>query len=474
MAYKHGIFTENVGAAGRLGVRSLGTVPVYVGTAPVFMTDSTTDKINKPILISSFNDFVSMLGYSDKWSTFTLCEAAYAHFKNDIQAVSPIIVVNIFDPTKHIADTDGSATVTFTNKVGYIDNANNDIIASTLASTTTGVTGFTKEYTSDNKIKITLPSTSTATSATFTYSTASVAKVTATDFENGLKAIDLSAIRCGVVPNILVAPVFSESYYSQMIAKCTAGIDGKWACVAYVDISTTNTTIDTAISDKTTKAITSKYARAHYPMAKRGGRVYHLSVLDAVATQLVDAETDGVSCHSSSNRRTMCDVPVLNSTTDLIYSESDANKLNANGITTLNYIGGAFRIWGGHMANYSYSAIDSIDPKDRSDATVRMQLYLDNWLKATHIDHIDAPLTRRDIDNIVSSVNIGLNSFVNSGYLLKGECYFDGGNNSTSELADGNLVLDVLHTEVPNGKSINFRLSYDISGLEALYETEEV
>jgi phage tail sheath protein FI len=165
---------------------------------------------------------------------------------------------------------------------------------------------------------------------------------------------------------------------------------------------------------------------------------------------------------------------VIDADTELIYSEEKANSLNASGITTINYIGGSFRLWGGHMSNYDYSKIDTIEAKDRSDATIRMQIYLDNWLKAEHIDNIDSPLTRRDIDNIISDVNIGLNSFVNNGYLLKGECYFDDSNNPTGELADGNLVLDILHTEVPNGKSISFRLQYDTSGLETLYSATEV
>ena len=469
MSYKHGIYTENVATGGRLGIKSTGTVPVYVGTAPIHMTGATDGKINTPILINSFNDFVSVFGYSDKWDTFTLCEAAYAHFKNNIQSVSPIIVVNILDPAAHVSDTKGTASVTFSGGVGYIDNADNDIIISTLACTT--ITDFNAELTSDNKIKITA---SSSTSGTFTYSKVDVAEVGADDFENGLKAIDLAGIKCGIVPNIIVAPKFSETYAEKMIAKCEARIDGKWGCVAYIDIPTTNTSIATAISYKATKAINSKFARLHYPMVKCNDRVFHLSVLDAVATQIVDATTDGVACRSSSNRVTMCDVPALNATANLVYSESEANSLNAKGITTVNYIGGAFRLWGGHMANYDYSKLNEIDTKDRSDATVRMQIFLENWLKSTHIDNIDAPLTRRDIDNIISSVNIGLNSFVNSGYLLKGECSFDGGNNSTVELTDGNLVLDVIHTEVPNGKSINFRLQYDMSGLEALYETEEV
>lgn len=395
MTYKHGIYTESVASAGSLQIKEKGTIPVYIGTAE-------EGDVNVPVIINSYNDFVTAFGDSDDWAKHTLSEVAYAHFKNNLQTIAPFICISI--------GTDASAVI-------------------------------------------------------------------ADDFTAGLAAIDTALIKCGVVPNIIVAPYLSETaaYAKAMIDKCENKISGKWGCVAYIDIPTDSVTdIDAAITYKTTNAINSKYARLHYPKAKYNGMVFHLSVLDAVTSQTVDNESDGVACRSSSNRRIICDIPVLNKDTDLIYSEDKANSLNSNGITTINYIGGSFRLWGGHMSNYDYSKIDTIEAKDRSDATVRMQIYLDNWLKSEHIDSIDRPLTRRDIDNIISNINIGLNSFVNSGYLLKGECYFEDGNNTTAELADGNLVLDILHTEVPNGKSISFRLQYDTSGLETLYSTEEV
>jgi phage tail sheath protein FI len=219
--------------------------------------------------------------------------------------------------------------------------------------------------------------------------------------------------------------------------------------------------------------VNSKYARLHFPKVKYGGRVLHLSVVDAVITQIVDSGTDGVACRSSSNKAIPCDVPVLDADNEFIYSEAEANSLNEKGITTVNYIGGGYRLWGAHMANYDYDTVASIEGKDLSDATIRMQIYLDNTLKTSHVESIDAPLTRREIDNILSNINIWLNSLVNSGYLLKGECYYDDGNNSTAELADGNLVLDILHTETPNGKSISFKLQYDANGIEKIYEVTE-
>ena len=413
MAYKHGIYTENIATAGSLAVKATGTVPVYIGTAPIHQTASTENKVNVPILINSYSDFVTKMGESDDWDKYTLCEVAYAHFKNNIQAIAPFIVINMYDPTKH------------NNEGAGID----------------------------------------------------LMKITKTEFEAAVKAIDTAAIKCGVTPNIVVAPYFTETkeYAAILVNKCEGLIGGKLGCVAYIDIPTSNDTIAKAISAKTFLSVNSKFAKLHYPKAKHGDKVLHLSVIDAVITQIVDNGTDGVACRSSSNKVIPCDIPVWGANnTEAIYSEADANSLNENGITTINYIGGAYRLWGGQMANYDYSSISSIDGKDRSDATVRMQIYLDNWLKSNFIDYIDAPLTRREIDNLLSRVNVGLNSLVNSGYLLKGECYFDDGDNATAELADGNLVLDVLHTVTPNGKSISFKLQYDSNGLETLYSAKEV
>lgn len=412
MSYKHGIYTEEVSTIGYLKSKANGTIPVYIGTAPIHNTDSTEGKINTPFLIKSFADFEKTFGFNYNWEQYTLCEAVYAHFKNKIQSIAPIVVINIFDPSKH--ETGGEIDLT---------------------------------------------------------------KITEDDFEAGINAIDTAPIRCGVTPNIIVAPYFSENplLAELMIDKCSDLIGGKFGCVAYIDIPTSTVkTFAAAKTYKTTNKISSKYARLHYPMAKCDGRLFHLSVLDAVTTQVVDSESDGVACRSSSNKPIMCDVPALDENNEIIYSESDANGLNEVGITTINYIGGSFRLWGGHMANYDASNLNSIEAKDRSDATTRMQIYLDNTLKSDYVESVDSLLTRRDIDNIISNVSIWLNSLVNRGYLLKGVCQFDSDDNATNELADGNLVLDIVHTETPNGKSVTFQMQYDVNGLDKLYDVEEV
>ena len=409
MVYKHGRYTEDAQNAGNLLSAAVGTVPCYIGTAPIHLTESTVGKVNTPILITSYRDAVNKIGYSDDWAKFTLCEAVYAHFMNSNGAIAPIIVINM---------NDGESGEDFDIATG----------------------------------------------------------VTAEAFALAIKALDSCEIMCNIVPNIICAPAISHTYAKELEAVCTSKIAEKWGCVAYIDIPT-ETAKDgaTALTWKTTNAVASKFVRPHFPKAKFGGKVYHLSTLDAVASQKTDAESDGVACHSSSNKVIDCDVPCIDATTNLIFSEKEANALNEKGITTINYIGGSFRVWGGHMANYDYSKINDILPQDRSDATVRMGVFLHNWLKSEHLAGVDFPMSRRDIDNIISNVNIGMNSFVKNGYLLYGNCYFDSANNTAAELSDGDLKLNIQYTNTPNGKSVTFILQYTPKGLEMLFaETEGV
>jgi phage tail sheath protein FI len=412
MSYKHGIYTDRVANAGGLTARAQGTIPVYIGTAPIHKaTDYVSgggDKVNTPILINSYREAERLIGYSDAWDKFTLCEAVYAHFMNTIRPIAPIVVIVM---------NDGAAGEDF-----------------------------------------------------------EISSMTATNFKNALAALNNVEQICGVIPNIICAPEFADTNITDLVTYCTNGIANKWGTVAYTDIPTASvSTVAAAITRQTAEGtkIVSKVIRPHFPKTAYNGKVYHLSVLDCVATQWADSETEGVACRSSSNTAIDCDAPCLNDTTKLYFSEEEANSLNAVGITTVNYIGGEYRIWGGHMANYRYDGAATTDPQDRSDATIRADIFLHNWLKHEFLDNIDFPVSRRDIDGIVANVNIGLNSFVKNGYLLKGECYFTASNNTTAELAEGDITLDVQYTSVPNGKSITFAVQYTTEGLNNIIEEEQ-
>lgn len=412
MAYKHGVYTEREANSGSLTTKAQGTIPVYIGTAPIHLAeDFSTNgakRVDTPILINSYREAVKLLGYSDDWSKYTLCEAVYTHFMNKKRPIAPFIVINM---------NDGS-------------DGDNFVISS----------------------------------------------ITAEMFDNALSSLDKVEQICGVVPNIICAPEFGETYLSDIETLCANGIGSKWGLVAYIDIQTATTnTVAAAVSRQTAEGtkIDNKHVRVHFPKVRYNGKTYHLSVLDCVASQWTDHDTEGVACRSSSNTAVDCDAPCVSDTANLYFDETEANSLNAVGITTLNYIGGEYRIWGGHMSNYRDASAANILPQDKSDATVRCDVFLHNWFKREFLDNIDFPVSRRDIDAIVANANIGLNSFVNKGYLLKGECYFDGDNNPTAEIAEGDIRLDVQYTSVPNGKSITFALQYTTDGLNSIISEEQ-
>ena len=81
--YLYGAF-GHIGETVAQSAVQAGTVPVYVGVAPVNLVRgyAEQDVINVPTKISNFVDAQKKQGYAADWSTFTLCEAFAAHFDN--------------------------------------------------------------------------------------------------------------------------------------------------------------------------------------------------------------------------------------------------------------------------------------------------------------------------------------------------------------------------------------------------------
>ena len=184
--------------------------------------------------------------------------------------------------------------------------------------------------------------------------------------------------------------------------------------------------------------------------------------------QLTDLNNDDVPFVSPSNKELNCDMAVLDDGTSFFMVESEANTLNEVGITTVNIIQRRIRLWGSHMANYDFDKLDEIAYEERQDASIRMMLYLTNYLQYNYIDNIDTAFTRKDIDSIVTSVQQFLNSLVNEGKLLYATILFNEDENSTANMVNGDFVFSVKPTYTPNAKSITFKTCYTAEGLSAL------
>lgn len=103
MAYKHGVYVNEIPTA-LVAPRTVDSaIPFVVGTAPIHLSgnglEDTSKQVHYPILANNYEEYVTKLGYSDNWKDYTLCEFAYAAFQ--IYNYAPIVFVNVLDPEVH-------------------------------------------------------------------------------------------------------------------------------------------------------------------------------------------------------------------------------------------------------------------------------------------------------------------------------------------------------------------------------------
>ena len=166
MSYKHGIYAKRI-AGDSVTPEVSGTLPVYFGVAPVHQLESYEGKTNVPILLDGASEAVSKIGYSLLWDDYSLSEAVFAHFMR-VDAVGPIVVINVLDPAKHRESSDTTATLTFAN--GKAEIADDKAILSTITLTgKTKGTDYTVEANDDGTAVIVRDLTGTMTTAAVTY-----------------------------------------------------------------------------------------------------------------------------------------------------------------------------------------------------------------------------------------------------------------------------------------------------------------
>ena len=483
MAFKHGVYGEHSAYEGKALTQANGTIPVYIGTAPIHQNNTEnaadfvySEFINKPIVITSIPDAKAKLGVSDDFKAFTLMEAVYAHFMNNDEPIAPIIVVNMANPANKTAE-DTETTVTLSglagNKVGYLEDAAAIIETVTLAELTSG-TDYTLAYV-DGKIKITVTKsdyTGGTVVATYKKIDTSDKVITENVFKEALNALDICEIVTGYIPTVLASPYYSKIkvYHDLMIAKATGKIANKWYIDVVTDIAAdaTTNTLAKAIAKKASDGYDNKIEKVFFPMVKYNDKIYHLSTMGVVCMQQTDTGAGGVPYISPSNKNIYADAAVLEDGTQLYINETSANTANANGLTTVNVVRGKLRLWGGCNGNYNYANESNIDPEYLQDVGVRMKHHILNYFQYNFMDNVDMPISRRDIDSILASAQQWLNSLVNEGKLLYAKVDFVADNNSVKDMLSGDFKFDTSYTHTPNAKSLTFKTHYTTEGISTL------
>ena len=106
MAFKHGVYTYEVPTS-LLPARNVDSNVVFaVGCAAVTkLDDGKPVYVNKPRRYDSYADYVEEMGWdSNNFSKFSLQELVYSHFA--LYRGAPMVVVNVFDPEKHVTHVD--------------------------------------------------------------------------------------------------------------------------------------------------------------------------------------------------------------------------------------------------------------------------------------------------------------------------------------------------------------------------------
>lgn len=479
-SYIHGSFAY-LTASDVSPAAKVGTNPVYIGTAPIHMTADMTDKVNVPIQLTSWPDALRKIGYSDDWAKYTLCEAVFAHFQNEIAPIGPITVINVLDPLTMQNATQVTASVPLIGGRGVIQN-------SELIRSSVDITGATldADYTLDfdplkGELIIQTIGSMLTSPLSVTYSEVTPNAVTKADIIGGVSTSD---VRTGIaatalcyqlynmIPTMLSAPGWDHDreVADALKANCQ-NINGHW--YAYVSESlpadSANTgTIAKTIAYRRANGYVGESASVHWPCARKGSHILHLSTLRIVTSMQVDRDNDGIPFASPSNHPIDIDGLCLSDGTPIVFDQEQANELNSQGITTAIYWGGRWVLWGPHTERFQYNSDN--DPRANFDVNIRMLYYIMNSFQLAHGLDVDKPLTRWLKDHILEFERRKIDALTSRGALLGGSVEFREDANTPSDLLNGDFLFDIATTITPPGKSITARVAYTDRFMSVYFE----
>ncbi len=473
--YKHGTY-GNMGRTQAIAATQTGTIPVYIGTAPVNLIRGyeAAGLVGKPIKLTNWKQAVAAIGYSSDWSTFTLCEAVKAHFDNPLGNMGPIYVIPCLTPSP----TTQNKTQNLTPVNGRVEFVSDKVILDTLSiADMTESTDYTLSYDFvTGKVVIILEDKTHATALSISYDELSGTIATADDIVGGktsagvytgIGAIELIYNDDNAIATLFAAPGWSHepTVHDALVAACQQ-MNGKWYGYCYTDIPVTDAdTIAEAIAYKTQHGMSSQYETVCWPMGKdAAGNVFHGSTLSVWCQQQVDYTHDGVPFETASNKA----VPVVKqyfgaTAANQGYDKQTGNELNAAGIRTLAPEGGQMVLWGGHTAAYAFG--ETTDAVEIFDSNVRMTGYIANSFQLEWGSRIDEPMDLQLCDEMINREQDKLDALVAQGALIgKPVVTFLASENTTRDMINGDFQFDHLATVTPQLKSASVTVSYTDAG----------
>lgn len=462
--YLHGIETIEVQSGGR-PVRIVKTSVIgLVGIAPLGAK-------NTPILVTSPKQAAQ---FGQSLPGFTIPQALEAIYA---QGPATVIVVNVFDSTTNTAAV-SLETKTITNgklKLDFAPIGTVQIFQSNGTTPWTGVAGT--DYTLDAFGNFVALSSVAADSTVlkFTYKKLDGPTVTSSQIigtisgstRTGVKCFELAASLFGFKPKILIAPKYIETV---AVATELISVAPKYRAVVLPD-SPVGTSIATAIANRGPASAANNFKTA-------SDRAYllfpHLKAYDADSDSNIlvpySAYMAGVISAtdlnegfwvSPSNHEIQGIVGVeIDITADYTDATSEANTLNAAGITTVYAgFGTGIRTWGNRSASYP----NSTDPKNFLPIR-RMADTVHESLEVASFPYIDKPLNQAIVDAIRESGNAFFRTLIGRGACLPGSrVEYDPADNPAEELAAGHVTFNLIFMGPTPAERITFQSQLDIN-----------
>ena len=471
--YPHGVYVSEQETSLIAPIVGTAGLQVIIGTAPVNMLVNPEEAVNKPLLVYSYKEAVTTVGYSDDFEKYTLCESINANFQ--VVNTAPLILINVLDPKKHSAAmaeeqidvVEGIAVIAHTGVlVDKLTVKNGDTVMKYDED-------YTVEFQNSGYLHI-IPLEGGAGdgAAVLTVSgkildpdlVSDADIIGGVDFstgnETGMEVIRQVFPKLNMTPGILLAPRFSRSAaVSAALQAKTKEINSVFRAVCIVDINSTETGAQKYTDVKQTKekqAVSDPNAFGVWPYAKIGDTIYSGSTLAGALTAYTDAVNENTPNVSPSNKILSISAACLPDGTEVILDQEQANTVNSFGVATFLNMNG-FRLWGNNTAAYPGNS----DPKDRWFSVRRFMSWAANTFILTYFQKVDSPANVRLVEAIVASENIRGNSFVARGVCARYEITFNQDENPTTDLMNGKLTFHQYITPFPPAEHIQNIIEFD-------------
>jgi len=483
MEYKHGAYGVIQGTGARQAAQGARAV-VYVGTAPVHLTAGGAGRVGTPVIARDMAAAKNLLGYSDDWASYTLCEPMRAHF--ELAGAGPLVFINVLDPMKHKAAAGGDIKVKTSNGRAVIAEAENIYLDSIQVTGKEAGVDFMARYdhASRSIILQELKAGGLGGEPEITYTVIDPSLVTDVDIigatdgqgiNSGLYAVKSVYQLTGMIPSELLCPGFSSSpAVHKAMLENRRHINGHWAAYVRADLPIMDGGNPITLYGARAWADANGYSdpgeTIYFPLATGlDGRKYHLSVLAAANLQLILAAEGGIPFKSPSNT----EIPIRNlyfgpgNEGRLWDDEMINNNLNSKGIASAAFVSGRGAIWGPHAADYDYARSE---PEGTFETTRMMLYYLSNDFQTRRARDVDEPMSRNDLSTMIAEEQARIDALIKAGCLASGTVFIKSDEIARSDMLKGDYVFSFKVSTVPLGKSLTADIAWDSEGFAAYYE----